>query len=226
MNKTFILLLIILFQIILLDAYPECHIKDREINYLLALLEGPKERVLKQFAIYSGCPDDRATTIAKYLMNPSSEESKNWAKLYLHENWSYDYELLASAYIEAINRDPPVDPISPILLEYQIPFVGQPRKYSYFRMNLPGNCENPSYPVREIDPRYREYIFKGLRCELTGEEAESLLRMIKEIMENNPDFKTTRDFPLDLLIKAYINQTGDLEFFQYLWDREGEAFCL
>jgi hypothetical protein len=93
-------------------------------------------------------------------------------------------------------------------------------------MNLPGICGKPSFPVRELDPRFREYIFKGLRCELTKEEAESLLGIIKDIMENNPDFKTTPNLYLVTLIRSYFNQTGDLEFFQYLWDREGEALCL
>ena len=206
--------------------YSECHLQNQEINYTLAVLEGPKERVLKQFSIHHGCPEDRATTIAKYLMNPISEESKKWSKLYLNENWSFDYELLASAYIEGINRKPPDERISNILFEYNIPYVGQPREYAGFSMNLPGICNKPSYPVVEIDPRYRDYAFKGMKCQLSKQETNQFISMIKEDIKKNPNWKTSRDVNLYTPIKAYFNQTGDLDFFQYLWDRECEGLCL
>jgi len=180
----------ILFVIINLNIFPlliysECHLQNQEINYTLAVLEGPKERVLKQFSIHHGCPKDRATTIAKYLMNPISEESKKWSKLYLNENWSFDYELLASAYIEGINRKPPDERISNILFEYNIPYVGQTREYAGFSMNLPGICNKPSYPVVEIDPRYRDYAFKGMKCQLSKQETNQFISMIKEDIGKN-----------------------------------------
>jgi hypothetical protein len=226
MKKTFILLFIIILKIIPFNVYSECHIKDREVNFRLALLEGPKERVLKQFAIYNGCPEDRATTIAEYLMNPISEEAKNWSRLYLNENWNYDFELIASAYIEGVNRKPPVTRIEKILYENNIPYVGQARGLSMFRANLHTYCKKPVYPVVSIDPRYRELTSKGLKCELTKEETEKFRDIIREDVKTHPEYLK---IPCILYtpIKAYFNQTGDLELLSDLWGYEDqESFCI
>ena len=207
-------------------VYCDCHLKDNEVNFILAQMEGPKERVLKQFAILNGCPEDRATTIVKYLMNPISEEAKNWSRLRFNENWSYDYELIASAYIEAVNRTPPITRIEEVLSENNIPFVGQPRDITMFRANLLAYCEEPTYPIVTIDPRYRDLTLNGLRCALTKEEIQKFRDILREDMEIHPEY-LKMPFILYTPIKAYLNQTGDLELLSDLWGCEDqEFFCI
>jgi hypothetical protein len=226
MNRKIKVFLIFLFMILTLHVYSNSHLKDNEVKFILAQLEGPKESVLKQYAILNGCSEDRATTIVKYLMNPKSEESKKWSQMYLNENWSYDYELIASAYIEGINRNPPVTRIEEILSENNIPYIGQPRGITKFRANLPVYCETTIYPIVSIEPRYSDFTFKGLKCELTEEETKKFRDIIRSDIKNHPEY-IQKPFLLYTPIKAYLNQTGDLELISDLWGCEDqEFFCI
>ncbi len=226
MNRKNKIFLLFFFIIISLHVYSNSHLKENEVNFILAQLEGPKERVLKQFAILNGCPEDRATTITKCLMTSKSEESKRWSKLFLNENWSYDYELIASAYIEGINRTPTANRIEEILSENNIPYIGQPRALTKFRVNLPVYCETEIYPVVSIEQRYRDFTFKALKSELTEEEIKKFRDIIIIDIKNHPEF-LQMPYPLYVPIKAYLNQTGDLELISYLWDWDDqESFCI
>ena len=145
--KNKIILSVILLISLCSIIHGRCILMRGEVEFYLAMLEGPKEHVLKKFAILHGCPEDKASTLVKYLTNPHTEKTLQWANNNLKKHAELNYETATSAYIIGINRKPPVKNIIEIFMEYDIPFVGQPRDVSNFFANLHGVCKNDAYPV-------------------------------------------------------------------------------
>jgi len=220
--KIKILLMVILLLSICSIIYGKCILKHKEVESYLAVLEGPKELVLEKFAVLHGCPEDKATSLVEYLIDPHTEKSLEWAGNNLKKHGELSYETATSAYIIGINRNPPVTEIAEIFLEYDIPFVGEPRKIVGYAINIYGKCKNKSYPVVEIDDKYKRFVLGGLKCNLSQKEISDFKKILMKDIEEDPDsltlFRTT--------VKAYINQTGDMDFMNYLWSHDYKSLCI
>ena len=74
----------------------------------------------------------------------------------------------------------------------------------------------------QINERYKKLILGGLRCTLDQKEISNFKKILVKDIEENPDsipvFRTT--------VKSYINQTGDLDFIQFLWSHYYKRLCV
>jgi len=209
---------IFIFVLLFSVGVSKDHLNTKENELILAKYEANNKEVLKYYSIRFGCPEDRATTIALMLDDHSSERSLKWADQYPVENWIFDYEYFVALYIRSLQKIP-VPRLSEELFNNKIRYVGIERNLAAFMMQLE-NVATTQYPLPRTSERYHDLSMKGLKCELSEEEISMLKKQIFDDLSKGKIINNDLFLP----IRAYINQTGDLEFIIKLWDNPEMRF--
>lgn len=198
------------------------HLDDEDVALLLAKMGSSKEAVLRAFLATYDVPEVTAAVITEHCLKPQDVKAREWAKRQLDESSKLRFEGIAAAYVEGQNQDPPSDSrkIYRQRGDYDLLFCNPTISRFSAELDL---ILDATYAAVHYEEPEQGLIQSGLRGTLTKDETILLQGLAYDALAASETPSATPASPVDYFLAcAYVNQTGDRDFLQRLWDSMNE----